>query len=423
MPLRFRLNAMMFLEYAVKGLWFPLAGFFLTVAIVDGGLGFTQREKGLIIGVPMAIGAICAPFIAQICDRYLPTEKILAVLLFFTGIIKILLSYQNTFSGWMGFSIAFTILYLPTVSLTNSLAMRHLKDPKTQFPGVRVWGTIAWIAVGWGFSMIWLQHDLHFQWLPPFLKGIEHTDITARMLDSLKIAGVLCMVYAVFCWFILPPTPPVPNQSKKIVLIEALGLLRKRSFAILMLCGLAIATIHTIYFFQMAPFLKANGLDQSDIMPAMSIGQFSEIAVMGMLGLCLSKFGYRAVITFGALAYALRYGICAITDLPLSAYVSAQVIHGFCFAGFFAAAFIYVDRVAPPQIKNSAQTLFMLVMLGIGPLTASWLNGYLAGIIGENTKEISATGFAFFWKVNAFIALVTAVVFGLFFRDETAEAD
>ena len=95
MTLRFRLNAMMFLEYAVKGLWFPLAGFFLTVALSDGGLGFTQSEKGLIIGIPMAIGAIGAPFIAQICDRYLPTEKILAVLLFFTGIIKIILSYQT----------------------------------------------------------------------------------------------------------------------------------------------------------------------------------------------------------------------------------------------------------------------------------------------------------------------------------------
>jgi len=423
MTVRFRLNAMMFLEYAVKGLWFPLAGFFLTVAVSDGGLGFTQGEKGLIIGIPMAIGAICAPFIAQICDRYLPTEKILAVLLFFTGIIKIILSYQTSFYGWMGFSIAFTIFYLPTVSLTNSLAMRHLKNPKTQFPGVRVWGTISWIIVGWGFSMIWLQHDLQLQWLPPFLKGVEHADITSRMLDSLKIAGVLCMIYAVFCWFALPPTPPVPNQTKKIVLIEALGLLRKRSFAVLMLCGLCIATIHTIYFFQMAPFLKANGLDQSDLLPAMSIGQFSEIAVMGMLGFCLSKFGYRVVITFGALAYALRYGICAITDLPISAYVSAQVIHGFCFAGFFAASFIYVDRIAPPQIKNSAQTLFMLIMLGIGPLTASWLNGYLAGYIGENAKEMSVEGFAFFWKVNSIIALLSAIVFALFFRDETKETD
>lgn len=422
MSVRSRLNVMMFLEYAVKGLWFPLAGFFLTVAVSDGGLGFTQGEKGLIIGIPMAIGAICAPFIAQICDRYLPTEKILAVLLFFTGIIKIILSYQTSFTGWMGFSIAFTILYLPTVSLTNSLAMRHLKNPKAQFPGVRVWGTISWIMVGWGFSMIWLQHDLQLQWLPPFLKGVEHADITARMLDSLKIAGALCIIYSVFCWFALPSTPPAPDQTKKIVLIEAMGLLRKRSFAILMLCGLCIATIHTIYFFQMAPFLKANGLDQSDIMPAMSIGQFSEIAVMGILGLCLAKFGYRIVITFGAMAYALRYGICAITDLPISAYVSAQIIHGFCFAGFFAAAFIYVDRIAPPQIKNSAQTLFMLVMLGIGPLTASWLNGYLAEIIGENAKEMSMQGFSFFWKVNSIIALLSGIVFALFFRDETEQS-
>ena len=423
MTTRFRLNVMMFLEYAVKGLWFPLAAVFLTAVVDEGGLGFTQTQKGLIMGVAMAVGAICSPFIAQICDRYLPTEKILAVLLFFTGVIKVVLAYQTSFPAWMVLSIAFAILYLPTVSLTNSLAMRHLDNPKKQFPGVRVWGTISWIIVGWGFSMIWLQHDLQFQWLPPFLKGTEHADITARMLDSLKIAGVVCMIYAVFCWFALPPTPPVPSQTKKIVLIEVLGLLRKKSFALLMLCGLSIATVHTIYFFQMAPFLKANGLDQSDILPAMSIGQFSEIAIMGMLGMCLAKFGYRSVITFGALAYALRYGICSITNLPISVYVSAQVLHGFCFAGFFAAAFIYVDRIAPPQIKNSTQTLFMLIMLGIGPLTASWLNGHLATIIDENAKEISTAGFAIFWKVTAAIALITAIVFAIFFRDETQETD
>ena len=144
---------------------------------------------------------------------------------------------------------------------------------------------------------------------------------------------------------------------------------------------------------------------------------------MGMLGLCLAKFGYRSVITFGALAYALRYGICSITDLPISVYVGAQAIHGFCFAGFFAAAFIYVDRIAPPHIKNSAQTLFMLIMLGIGPLAASWLNSYLATVIGDNAREISAAGFAIFWKVTAAISLVTAVVFAIFFRDETQEAD
>ena len=422
MPLKFRLNVMMFLEYAVKGLWFPLASVFLTASVADGGLGFTETEKGRIIAIPFAVGAILSPFVGQLCDRYFSAQRTLGVLLILTGILMSITAQQTTFSAWLILGTAFAILYVPTVSVTNSLAMSHLKNPKAEFPGVRVWGTIGWIAVAWLFPMIWLQHDLKPQWMPPFLKGIEQADVTARMIDSVLVAGVLAVVYGVFCFFLLPNTPPAEkSEGQGLALKQALGLFRKPSFVLVLVISLLIAMVHTIYFFQMGSFLVAAGLDRADVMPAMSLGQFSEIAVMGMLGGFLKRFGFRWTMAFGALCYALRYLVFSQTDLPVWAHVSAQLLHGFCFACFFAAAFIYVDRIAPKAVKHSAQTLYTLVMFGLGPILASRLNSWLATRSDTVEGKLTLAGYGTYWQIAGWVALGCAIVFAIFFRDETED--
>ena len=140
MSIKARLNSMMFMEYAVKGIWILQASAFLTIAVAEGGLGFSEKEKGLIVAFPLAIGAILSPFIGQLCDRKFSTEKCLGVLLFCTGILKVITAQQTSFVAWLCLGTGFAILYSPTVSLTNSLAMRHLSNPKVEFPRTRVWG-------------------------------------------------------------------------------------------------------------------------------------------------------------------------------------------------------------------------------------------------------------------------------------------
>lgn len=416
-----RLNAMMFLEFAVKGLWFPLASVFLTASVADGGLGFSETEKGKIIAIPFAIGAILSPLAGQLCDRFFPAQKTLAVLLIATGALMAVTAEQTTYVAWLFLGTTFAILYVPTVSVTNSLAMSHLKDPKTEFPKVRVWGTIGWIVVAWVFPMIWLQHDLKWQWLPPFLKGTEHADVTARMIDSLTVAGVVAIAYGIFCWVALPDTPPSRDKGKKFAPGDVLALLKRPSFSIVIGVSLVIAMVHMFYFFQMGAFLVAAGLDRADVMPAMSLGQFSEIVVMALLGFFLKKFGFRWCMAFGAFCFAVRYGIFGFTGLPVAVYVAAQLLHGFCFACFFAAAFIYVDRISPREVRHSAQTLYTMVMFGLGPILATQLNSYLAGIADTEAGKLTLEGFGLYWRIAAVVALVSAVVFALFFRDETGE--
>ena len=412
-----RLHLMMFLQYSVYGMWIPLASRFLSADVSEGGLGFTEAQKGMVIAVAAGIGAICAPFIAgQIADRYFSTERCLGTLLILGGAIKFITAYQSTYAAWLGLSIAYAVLYMPTQALTNSLAMAHLDDPKRQFPGVRVMGTIGWITVAWLFPMMWLQTDLQFRWLPPFFTGEVRPDATARMIDSLKAAGVLSVVYGLYCWFYLPHTPPKRDAAEKLAFAKAFGLVRYKSFTVLLMAALLISVLHFSYFVQLSQFLSTVGLRAVYLMPAMSIGQFAEIAILAGLGMMLSRLGFRTILTVGCFCFFLRYAIFGTASLPMEVIVGSLFLHGFCFSCFVAAAFIYVDRIAPPDVRHSAQTTFMLVFFGIGPLITGLINGRLAALCTSANGELD---YSSYWYILAAVGLAATVLVAIFFRDET----
>ena len=430
-----RLNLMMFLQYAVWGVWLPVLATYLQSPLADGGMGFTSGQVGLILGVAGSIGAVSAPFIAgQFADRYFATEKFLAVLLVLGGIVKISLSYQDTFSAWLVLATLYSILYMPTLSLTNSMAFVHLDNSERDFPRVRVWGTIGWIAASWLFPMIWLQTNLQLQMLPPFFVGNEVPDATARLADTLKISGVLAFLYAGFC-LLLPNTPPKKDGVDKLAFKKAFSLLTRKSFAVLVAASLPVAVIHQIYFMQAGPFFENQlGMLVTYIAPAMTVGQFAEIASLALLGTLLMRLGFKWTITLGALAYFARYAIWGMISLQdssgpsvdaagqfvwtpsLMVGVFSQILHGLCYACFFASAFMYVDRVADDDIRNSAQTVFGIIILGVGPMIAGPALGILGNVFGEAGV---VTNFAGMWFTLAAIALLTAALVAFAFRDET----
>jgi nucleoside transporter len=413
-PAMGRLSLMMFLQYAVWGAWLPLAARYLSASTADGGLGFTGSQIGLILGLAGSIGAIASPFIAgQLADRYFNTERFLALLLAIGGVIKWVTSTQTAYPAWLWLSIAYGVVYMPTLALSNSMAFANLKDPDGQFPRVRVWGTIGWIAVSWIFPMIYLQTNLRFGWMPPFLTGPELPNVTHRLADSLRFSAIISWAYAAYCLF-LPRTPPRKNAVESLAFAKAFRLLKEPSFAVLVAASLPISIIHQIYFLQTPPFFSHLGLLDSQIGPAMTIGQFSEIVVMALLGWFLTRFGFRAVITVGAFAYFIRYLIWSLPSLPVAVLVSSQALHGVCYACFFAGAYIYTDRVAPPDVRHSAQTVFGILILGGGPV----LGGLLSGILqARYTLAGGGVDFASLWRVVAFMGLVTAIGFVTFFRE------
>lgn len=412
-----RLRIMMFMEYASRGVWIPIAGRFLSAKKNEGGLNFTEDQIGYTLGVALAIGALCSPFIAaSLADRRFATQKVMAVLLILGGVTQLVTGYQTSFEAWFGLSIVYAILFVPTMSLSNSLAMSHLDDPKRQFPGVRVWGTIAWIVVSWLFPMLWLQTDLKFRWLPPFFTGDDVPMKMTRMIDSVKVAGIIGITYGLFCWYLLPNTPP-KEKVRSLALWSTIRIYGQRSMAILLVSTLIVGTVHTLYFIQAGKFLSAIGLGDAYIMPAMSIGQFAEIGAMAILGLLLRRIGFRNVMLIGAGCYVLRYLIFAFhTSLPLSVIVASQALHGLCFACFYAAGFIYVDRMAPADAKHSTQTIFGLICFGIGPLAG----GILTGSLAKWCTSDKVLNYSQFWLAAAAIGLAGFALLAIQFKDESS---
>jgi len=383
-----------------------------------GGLAFTGWETGLILGLAGSIGALTAPLVGQMADRWFATERLMAVLAFAGGAIKIVTAYQTSFAAWLWLSVLYSVIYVPTLALSNSLAFAHMRDPDREFPVVRVWGTIGWIAVAWVFPMVWLQTGLHTTWKPPFLVGTEAANVTHRLVDSLKGAGILSVVYGLYC-LTLPRTPPKREAPDPFAALKAFRMCRLSSFAVLMGAGLVVAMVHNIYFMQTAPFLSSIGVRDSDILPAMSLGQIAEIAVMALLGPMLARLGFRRVLTMGAAAYVLRYLVFGTTALPVALIVASQALHGFCYACFFAAAYIYVDRLAEPDVRHSAQTVLGIVLLGLGPVAGGALNGALAQAFTGAGGTVNYTGF---WYTAAGLSFAATLALVLVFRDQSKRA-
>jgi len=409
----------MFLQYALWGAWLPVIARYLSATTAEGGLGFTGSQIGMTLGLAGSIGAVAAPFIAgQIADRYFSTERILAILVTVGGAVKWITAYQTEYSAWLILSIIYSVLYMPTLALSNSITFAHIDDQENDFPKIRIWGTIGWIVASWVFPMIWLQTNLNFQWMPPFIVGAEVSNVTSRLADALKFSGLISITYGAFC-FLLPHTPPKKDATEKLAFKKAFKLFRFSSFSTLVIASLAVSVIHQIYFLQTGPFLSHLGILDSQIGPAMTIGQFAEILTMAYLGFFLKRLGFKKVITIGVAAYFMRYAIFGTESFPVWVIVASQAFHGFCYAFFFAAAFIYVDKLADEDVRHSAQTVFGIIILGGGPVIGGWLSGYLQNIYTvENIFNYSN-----FWYTVSAIGLATMVFFYAFFREQLVQRE
>ena len=413
----------MFLQYALWGAWLPVTARYLSASISEGGLGFSGTQIGMILGLAGSIGAIAAPFIGgQIADRYFSTERILAFLVTFGGIVKWYTSLQTDYNSWLYLSIMYSVLYMPTLALSNSITFAHVDNQENDFPRIRVWGTIGWIVASWVFPMIWLQTDLQLQSMPPFITGAEVPNVTARLVDALKFSGAISIIYGSFC-FLLPKTPPKKNASEKLAFKKAFELFKYPSFTILVISSLVVSVIHQIYFLQAGPFLSSIGIPDSQIGPAMTIGQFAEILTMAYLGFFLKRLGFKKVISIGIAAYCLRYFIFGTEILPIWVMVISQAFHGFCYAFFFAAAYIYVDKIAERDVRHSAQTVFGIIILGGGPILGGLLSGYLQNIFTVVYRfpgpDLVIFDYSNFWYTLSVIGLIASTVFYFSFKEQT----
>lgn len=385
------LAGMMFLQYAVWGLWLLPLPKYLSTAPAAGGLGFTLGQTGWILGLAGAFGAITAPFAGQVADRYLNAEKTLGLLLLIGGFVNFALAYTTNYTAFLFLSIAYSILYMPTLPLTNSISFQNLADSAREFPPIRMFGTIGWAVAAGVFPWMWLN-------------TMDPVEDTRRIADALRASGFLSIIYALYCFFLLPKTPPKPS-AEPLAFAKALRLFGHPGFLVISLLALPIAMIHMGFFFRFFQFLTDDVQIPSKYAGLVtSIGQYSEMVFLLILGGLLKRLGFKTVLAIGIIGYAVRFAVFSMIQ-PWWLISAAQTLHGLCYAFFYVTAYIYVEKVAPPDIRHSAQTVFGFVILGLGPILAGLYN------------QLAPTGTRSFWLLEAGIAVGILVVLLLAFRD------
>ncbi|MCA9147270.1 MAG: MFS transporter [Planctomycetaceae bacterium] len=406
-----RLSFMMFLQYFVQGAYQPV----VTVYVLKT-LHFTESQAGAFSAM-LSVGPLIAPFfVGQMVDRYFATERVLAVFHLLGGVLMLALYTQTAFWPVIILGTLYSVLYVPTMMLTNALAFRHLRNRELEFPWVRLFGTIGFMVPAYLVEFWWL-------W------GLEGETLNRARGIVFAFSGIVGVVMAVYC-MTLPKTPPEPNETRKYAPGAAVQQLLTKHFLALVVISFFIAIAHKFFWFWNSPFLRAildsGGIEGAYEQSLSSIGQFCEIFVMAGLGFAIRRFGFKWTMVAGTIAYAVRcLMFAAVFSLDpafsgkLAIAIIGQALHGFCFGCFLAAGYMYVDKAAPSDLRGSMQTLYGTFVVAVGLFVGGFVSGEVGRLFSTGTGDSLTRDWTSIWLSCAAFSSVCVVLFALFFPGRT----
>lgn len=420
---RLQLSLMMFLQYFIWG-----ALFVVLVTYLKTGLGFSPELASWCFAT-MTIAAMISPFfVGIVADRFFATQHVVAALHLFGGALLLLAGGAvtppiTTFSLMFPVLMLYTLCYMPTVSLTNAIAFRQMQDPSKEFPGIRVLGTIGFIAAGWTIGLMKLKPDGGFTYILPW-SGAAAAEELASIEPTrypFLIGGAVAIALGLFC-LTLPNTPPKKSEDTSlwnILGLDTLQLMRDPSFAVFILGAFLICIPLQFYYAFTNDFLTAIKFPNPAF--SMTFGQCSEIIFMLLMPFFFARLGLKKMLLMGILAWVLRYFMFS-TGITAALWVGI-ILHGVCYDFFFVTGYIYVDQKAPPELRGAAQGFIAFVTLGIGAFIGSILSGSVLSRFATEVDGVKVYNWGQFWQVPAFLALAVLVVFALMFREKPAAAD
>ena len=366
---RIQLSAMMFLQFFVWGAWYVTAPNYL------GTIGFGAADFGWTYSVGPLAGIISPFFVGMIADRFFAAQRVMGVMHFGGGILMLgatyLMQSEDPSPSTINLVLfGYMLTYYPTLALSNTLAMKNMTNPDKEFPLIRVFGTIGWIAAGLLLSALAWDTSISLFYL---------TSVAALAL------GVVS--------FMLPQTPPAESSGKitmgQILGLDALVLLKNRSYLIFMISSFLICIPLAFYYQIASRVVEMTGLP---IGQTMSYGQMSEIFFMVIMPFFFARLGVKWMLAVGMLAWVVRYGLFAI-GAPSEVrwmILTGVIIHGICYDFFFVTGQIYTDKFAPKPIRAQAQGMLVLFTLGLG----MFIGAQIAGKIETQHTPEAAQEFA-----------------------------
>jgi MFS family permease len=423
---RNKLFLMMVMEFFIWGAWLPLIFSYLP------SLGLTPIQQAWILNA-FPLSAIIGMFFSnQFADRHFAAEKFLGFSHLVGGIAILGLGFSRQFWPFFILMLVHCLFYVPTISIANSIAFTHMKDAQKEFGFVRMGGTLGWILAAWPFTFILVDwagvkaaapHGL-VAWIGTVLgSGLSGQALKQATRWTFIVAGIVSLVLAAYS-LLLPHTPPKKKtngapSTERFAWLEAFKLLNRPFVLILWLIAFVDAFVHNLYFNWTGTFLGTSpaaggvGIPGNWIMPVMSLGQVSEILTMLALGVVLKKLGWRFTMLIGILGHAARFAVYAFFPSQPWMIVAIQILHGICYAFFFATVYIFVDTYFPKECRSSAQGLFNVMILGLGVLAANTLGPWF---IQSVFTAAGVTNFRSLFLFPCLTALGAAIVLAVAFR-------
>ena len=402
MGIKSRLVLMNFLQFFIWGSWLISLGNYMGAT-----LGFSGIQIGGVY-TTMGIASLFMPgLLGIVADRWINAERLLGIC-HLAG--ALLLVYATTVHDYFWFYIVMLFnacVYMPTIALNNSVSYNVLEKKGysivTDFPPIRVWGTVGFIAAMWAVDFLgWTQ--------------------SASQLYVGASASLFLGLYA----FTMPPSPPLQKQTERSLIsslgLDAFVLLKQRKMAVFFIFAMLLGAALQITNAFGGPFLDdfknaypdSFGVKHPNLL--LSISQVSETFFILLIPFFLKRYGIKTVMLFSIVAWVFRFGLFGIgnPDDGLYLLVLSMIIYGMAFDLFNISGSMFVEKEADPTIRSSAQGLFMIMTNGLGALVGGLASGWVVDHFTVNGNR----DWQSIWFTFAGYALVLAIIFPFVFKAE-----
>ncbi len=380
---------MMFLQYYIWGSWYVTMGTFMSEFLKSTGLQIGAAYSAL------AIATMISPFfIGMIADRFFSAQRLMGILHILGGLLLFFASRIENNGSFYWIILLYSLVYMPTIALSNSVAFRQMSDPGKEFPTVRVFGTVGWVVAGFMIAML----------------GIEKTPFTFYM------AAIVSVILGLFS-FTLPDTPPqavLKSSARSILGIDALVLFREKSYLIFFIAAIFVCIPLSFYFGFANLFLNQSGMDNAA--GKMVMGQISEALFILAIPFLFNRIGVKKMLLIGMSAWILRYICFAFGNIDANLWMlyAGIILHGVCYDFFFVTGYMYTEKKSNERIKNTAQGLFTFVTYGLGMFIGTWFSGFVTSYYTVN----NAYQWKSIWYTPTYIAIAVLICFIFFFKEK-----